>query len=109
MNTGTQAIPGHSGQHNGQRGGKKTQWKKFNLASGQLVLQVKEQSSISGRKTYKYGLFQLLCALKIASAFANIFSGPPANAFYLFPELPVEMRFKIWGYTALHSRFIEIG
>ncbi|PMD36915.1 hypothetical protein L207DRAFT_586601 [Hyaloscypha variabilis F] len=85
--TGTQAVRGHGGQQNGRRDGKKKHWKKFDLASGHLVPQVKEQSSISGRKTY---------------------NGPSANAFYLFPELPVEMRFKIWGYTALHSRFIEI-
>ena len=37
-----------------------------------------------------------------------MYSGHPATAFHLFPTLPIELRFKIWGYAALHTRFIEM-
>ena len=38
----------------------------------------------------------------------NTDSGLPATTFYHFPKLPIELRFKIWDYAALHARFIEI-
>lgn len=43
-----------------------------------------------------------------SQSFANIFSGPPATAFRFFLNLPSELRVKIWGYTSLHPRIIEI-
>ncbi len=44
-----------------------------------------------------------------AQSFANIFfSDPLATVFHVFPSLPSELRVKIWGYTSLHTRIIEI-